>query len=169
MITAPEKNEYGEYYKKYISSVKKDDIAELLLSQIEELRFLLKQIPEKRLILPYAEGKWSYKQLLGHINDTEKIMFYRALCVARNEKHPLPGFDQDAYNNAADFNEVTLSDLLEDFGHVRRSIAYFLKNLSKEALLRSGNINGQTTSVRALLYIITGHFKHHIDILHKII
>lgn len=169
MITIPEKNEYGEYYERYISIVNDDDIGELLLSQIEELRFIIKQIPEEKLALPYSEGKWTYKQLLGHINDTEKIMFYRALCIARGETRSFPGFDQDLYTDAAEFNEVLLSDLIEDFGHIRHSVAFFLKNLSKEAGLNIGKVNGQTTSVRALLYIIPGHFKHHMDILNNII
>src|SRR5690554_329987 len=114
MITPPEVNEYGEYYEKYVSKVRGSDIAELLLSQVEELRFIIEQIPEEAAVQPYAPQKWTYKQLLGHLNDTEKIMFFRALCVARNEQQPLPGFDQDGYVNAANFNDAPLSDLLED-------------------------------------------------------
>src|SRR5690554_45812 len=136
MITPPEMNEYGEYYEKYISKIRGSDVAELLLSQVEELRFVVKQLTEERAVKPYAPDKWTYKQLLGHINDTEKIMFFRALCVARNEQQALPGFDQDDYVRAADFNNVHLSDLMEDFEYIRRSIAYFLKHLSKEAFQR---------------------------------
>lgn len=165
MITPPEVNEYGEYYEKYISKVRGSDIAELLLSQVEELRFVVEQMTEEAANQPYAPHKWTYKQLLGHINDTEKIMFFRALCLARDEQQAFPGFDQDAYVNATDFNDVPLPDLVEDFQHIRHSMAYFLKHLSNEALLRQGTINSQLTSVRSLLYIIPGHFEHHLEIL----
>src|SRR5690606_29460157 len=105
MITTPDSDEYGEYYENYISRVRGQDIYALIISQVEELRFFFKQISEEQSIKSYQEGKWTYKQLLGHINDTEKIMFFRALCLARNEQQPLPGFDQDIYVNAANFNE----------------------------------------------------------------
>ena len=165
MITPPEEDEYGTYYEKYISKVRGSDVVELLLSQVEELRFIVEQMTEETAAEPYAPNKWTYKQLLGHINDTEKIMFFRALCVARNEQQSLPGFDQDDYVNAADFNEVPLIDLMEDFEHIRHSIVYFLKNLSADASIRKGTINGHPTSARSLLYIILGHFEHHLDVL----
>src|SRR5690606_35944861 len=109
MLAAPEKTEYGEYFDTYISKVRGSDIAELLLSQVEELRFLVDQLTEEKAIQPYAPGKWTYKQLLGHINDTEKIMFFRALCIARNEQKAFPGFDQDDYVQVANFDDVPLS------------------------------------------------------------
>lgn len=165
MISPPETHEYGEYYDIYISRVSGSDIAELLTSQVEGLRFIVEQMDDKMAALPYAPGKWTYKQLLGHINDTEKIMFFRALCLARNEKQALPGFDQDAYVESSDFNQVPLYDLLQDFEHIRNSLAYFLKHLSEEASKRTGTVSGQPTSVRSLLYIITGHFEHHYDVL----
>ncbi len=168
MMKIPEVNEYGECYEKYISIVREEDIRALLMSQVEELRFFFKQISGEKASSPYGEGKWSYKQLLGHINDTEKIMFFRALCIARNEKQPLPGFDQDDYVLASDFNEVSLSDFLEDFELTRRSISYFVKNLQEEAVSRKGTVNGQVTSVRALLFIIAGHCEHHLEILKSI-
>jgi len=135
------------------------------LSQVEELRFVVKQLTEEQAVEPYAPQKWTYKQLLDHINDTEKIMFFRALCVARDEQQALPGFDQDDYVDAADFNDIPVSDLMEDFEHTRHSLAYFHKHLSEEASMRTGTVNGQLTSARALLYIIPGHFEHHLEIL----
>lgn len=168
MITPPEATEYGAYFEKYISKVRGSDIAELLLSQVEELRFVVEQLTEETAVQPYAPGKWTYKQLLGHINDTEKIMFFRALCVARGELQPLPDFDQDDYVTAADFNGIPLSDLMEDFEHTRNALAYFLKHLSEESSQRKGTVNGQTTTARALLYIIPGHFEHHLEILKRI-
>lgn len=165
MIQAPEITEYGEYFDTYISKVRGSDLAELLLSQVEELRFVVAQLTEETAIQPYAPGKWTYKQLFGHINDTEKIMFFRALCIARNEQQALPGFDQDDYVAAADFDAVPLTDLMEDFEHIRNSITYFLKHLSEEGSRREGIVSGQPTSARALVYIIPGHLEHHLGIL----
>lgn len=168
MNTPPKRSEYGDNYEKYVSRVKDSDIAELLLSQVDELRFVVEQMNEEMAKKPYAPNKWTYKELLGHINDTEKIMFFRALCFARKEKQALPGFDQDDYVEAADFNAIPLPHLMDDFLHIRHSIAYFLKHLSEEASMYQGSANGQPTSVRSLLYIIAGHFEHHMDVLKEI-
>ncbi|HLU90790.1 MAG TPA: DinB family protein [Cyclobacteriaceae bacterium] len=165
MIKFPEDNEYGPYYENYVSKVKGEDVAALLAAQVNDLRFFFKQIPEEKTVLPYKPGKWTYKQLLGHINDTEKIMYFRALCIARNESQELPGFDQDDYVIATDFNSVPLPDFLEDFELTRRSLSYFIKNLNEEASARIGTVNGFATSARALLFIIAGHFEHHLEIL----
>ena len=165
MMKLPEPNEYGDYYGKYITKVKEEDIRALLMSQVEELLFYFKQLPKGKTETPYAEGKWTYKELLGHILDTEKIMYFRALCIARNEKQALPGFDQDEYVKSIDFNEVPLADFLEDFELIRRSISYFVKHLQEGAIARMGMVNGHLTSVRALLFIIAGHFEHHLEIL----
>ena len=168
MLAAPEKTEYGAYFDGYISKVRGSDVFELLLSQIEELRFVVEQLTEEDAVQPYAPGKWSFKQLLGHINDTEKIMFFRALCIARNEQQAFPGFDQDEYVGAANFDDIPLSDLMEDFDHTRHAIAYFVKHLTAEAARRQGTVSGNPTSARALIYIIPGHFEHHLEILKSI-
>lgn len=165
MITTPDSDEYGEYYENYISKVRGQDISALINSQVAELRSFFNPINEEQSIESYQEGKWTYKQLLGHINDTEKIMFFRALCLARKEQQPLPGFDQDVYVNAANFNDASLSSLLDDFELTRRSISFFINNLSNEAASRQGVVNDQLMSVRALLHIIPGHFEHHLGIL----
>lgn len=168
MMTPPEPTEYGEYFNTYISKVKGSDIEELLSSQIEELRFVVDQLTEETAVQSYAPGKWSYKQLLGHINDTEKIMFFRALCIARNEQQAFPGFNQDEYVNAANFGDIPLGDLMEDFEHTRQAITYFVKHLSEDASKRQGTVSGNPTSTRALIYIIPGHFEHHLEILKSI-
>lgn len=168
MMRFPEKGEYGDNYEAYIAKVKGQDILALLMSQIEELRFYFEQLSEEKAGARYMKGKWSYKQLLGHINDTEKVMFFRALCFARGKDQSLPGFDQDDFVNAANFNDIPVTDFLEDFALTRRSLSYFMKNLPEEAFSRMGKVNGQDTSVRALLHIIPGHFEHHLEILNSI-
>lgn len=168
MLAGPEKTEYWANFDTYISKVRGSDVAELLLSQVEELRFVLEQLSEEEAAQPYAPGKWSFKQLLGHINDTEKIMFFRALCIARNERQAFPGFDQDEYVRAANFDDIPLSDLMEDFEHTRHAIAYLVKHLSEDAARRQGTVSGNPTSARALIYVIPGHFEHHLEILKSI-
>ncbi|HLT07690.1 MAG TPA: DinB family protein [Cyclobacteriaceae bacterium] len=168
MIAQPEPTEYGPYYESYISKVKGKDIAELLASQVEELRFIVDQIDDETAERPYAPEKWTYKELLGHINDTEKIMFFRALCIARNERQALPGFDQDEYVEATNFNEIPLADFMEDFEHTRNAIAYFVKHLNTESSSRVGTVSGNPMSVKALLHIICGHLDHHLEILKSV-
>ncbi len=163
----PEEKEYGSFYETYISYVRGKDPVELMLSQVNTLREYFVGITEEKAQLSYDDGKWTFKEVIGHINDTEKIMLYRALCIARNEKIKLPGYEQEEYVKAADFNRLPLTVLLDDFEQSRKLIVSFFKNLPEEALTRMGNANGYDLSVRALLNIIPGHFEHHMRILHE--
>src|SRR5690554_4871211 len=165
MLTPPKQGEYGEYYQTYIDRVKDKDIRSLLLSQIGELEGIYRQLTEEKAAVPYKEGKWTYKELLGHLNDTEKIMFFRALCIARGEKASLPGFDQDTYVRHADFNTVPNHDLLVDFRLGREQIVSFIKTAPQKRINVVGLVNGQPMSVTALLHIIVGHFAHHLEII----
>src|SRR5680860_513510 len=140
MMKFPDSGEYGDNYETYIATVKGKDISALLVSQIEELRFFFAQLSEEKAGIGYMKGKWSYKQLLGHINDTEKIMFFRALCFARGKNQSLPGFNQDNFVIAANFNDIPLTDFLEDFELTRRSLSYFVKNLPEEAFSGMGEV-----------------------------
>ena len=165
MLTPPKKGEYSDYFENYIARVRDKDIQMLMISQVKELEHVYNQLTEEKATTPYNERKWTYKELLGHINDTEKIMFFRALCIARGEKESFPGFDQDAYVLKADFNAVTTETLLRDFKHTRELIVSFMNNLPKEAIDDLGVVNGHKTSVSALLHIIPGHFAHHLEII----
>ena len=165
MLTPPKTGEYSDYFETYIARVRDKDIQVLMISQIEELERIYAQLTEEKAATPYKEGKWTYKELLGHINDTEKIMFFRALCIARGEKESFPGFDQDAYVLKANFNAVPTEALLRDFRLTRKLIVSFMNNLPKEAIDDVGVVNGHKTSVTALLHIITGHFVHHLTII----
>ncbi|MDN3670332.1 DinB family protein [Echinicola jeungdonensis] len=123
----PESNEYGSFYETYISYVRGKDPLDLMLSQIGVLREYFVGVTEEVAQSNYDDGKWSYKEVIGHINDTEKIMLYRALCIARNEKIKLPGYEQEEYVKAANFNQIPLAILLDDFEQSRKLMVPFLK------------------------------------------
>ncbi|GGZ25789.1 hypothetical protein GCM10007049_17940 [Echinicola pacifica] len=161
----PSEGEYGEFYETYISKVRGRDLDALMLSQVEDLRQYFEGMKEEQAAQSYEEGKWSLKELIGHINDTEKVMLYRALCIARGEKQSLPSMDQEEYVAKGNFNDQPLALLLEDFELTRFVIRNFFRSLSPDALTYTGSANGYTTSVRALMNIIPGHFLHHMQIL----
>jgi hypothetical protein len=161
----PREGEYGAYYEGYISYVKGQDIPAMLLSQIGEVRNFFEKLGESKSNLAYAEGKWSAKEVLGHMTDTDRIMACRALCIARGEKHSLPGFDQDAYVLEGNFNDVSLVQLLEEFEMSRYALASMFKNIPISAYSNLGTANHNPASVRALLHIIAGHTEHHLHVL----
>lgn len=166
-ILIPQEGEYGQFYEGYISWVKGKDIPKLLLSQIEEMRGLYEKMGEEKSKRAYAIGKWTAKEVLGHITDTDRIMCFRALCFARGESAALPGFDQDKYVETAHFNEVPLVRLLEDFEMSRYAITSLLNSLPVKSLKNNGIANETPVSVRALFNIIPGHTQHHLNILRE--
>lgn len=161
----PEKTEYAEFYETYVSLVEENDIVSVLAEQLIGLQNLLASIPEEKGSFAYAEGKWTIKQLIGHLSDGEKIFAYRALRFARADETPLEGFEQDGYVANGNSNESSLADLIEELFLERRANILFFKNLSAEAWLRTGTASGAKVSVRALAYIMVGHIRHHTNIL----
>jgi uncharacterized damage-inducible protein DinB len=161
----PGKDEYAAYYEKYTSLVPEGDVVETLARQSQETLALLRSVPEDRAGSRYEPGKWSVKEVVGHILDAERIFAYRALRFARGDRTELPGFEQDGYIEAADFDARTLADLAEEFESVRRSTLKLFGNLSAEAWLRRGTASNSEVSVRALAHIIAGHELHHVNIL----
>jgi hypothetical protein len=166
-LLVPQEGEYESYYTGYVNYVKGKDIPALLLAQVTEIREFYEVMGEQKSLLAYAPGKWTAKEVLGHIIDTDRIMIFRALCFARGEKAALPGFDQDQYVATADFNSIPLSDLLEDFGQSRKALVSLIKNLPESSYSNLGNANGFKVSVRALINIIAGHLQHHLLILRQ--
>lgn len=160
----PSENDFASFYAGYISKVG-DDVIKQLEDQLYSTNKLLNSVSEEKAEYRYAEGKWSLKEVVGHMIDTERVMAYRALCIARGEKQSLPGFEQDDYVNESDFNERTLSDLSEEFRLVRSSNLKMFKSFSKEKLQRRGTANNTEVTVLALIFICAGHEKHHVDIL----
>jgi hypothetical protein len=161
----PEKTEYAAYYETYVSLVDETDIVPTLQNQLAEMQNLLGEITEEKAAHAYAEGKWTIKELIGHLIDGEKIFAYRALRVARGDETPMEGYEQDGYIENGNFNDVSLAELTEEFSLVRRANILFFKNLSDKAWRRAGTANNSGISVRALAFIMVGHVQHHANIL----
>lgn len=157
----PQPGEYAPYYERYISLVPGHDVLPALEDQRRQTLLLLSGRPESEGDLRYAPGKWSLKEVLGHINDTERIMSYRALRISRGDATPLAGFEQDDYIRNGPFASCTLADLIEDYIAVRRATVSLLRNLDQTAWSRRGVANNNDVTVRALAYTIAGHELHH--------
>lgn len=167
MLNRPSKEEYGTYYDRYISLVPEGDVAELLKSQYIEIEDLLASLPEERGSFRYAPGKWSLKEVVGHMADTERVMAYRLLRIARGDQTPLPGFDQDVFVKGASFDSFSLKDLLEDYSAVRRSTLTLLRGVTEEVSLRAGTVGDNPATARSLAYIIAGHEIHHLKVIRE--
>jgi hypothetical protein len=163
----PNKNDYAPYYEGYINLVKGDDIHKLLTAQSIETQGVLNSFSETLGNYAYAEGKWTVKEVVGHLIDTERVMAYRAMCIARGEKQSLPGFDQDTYVKTGNFNKRELFDLNYEFRLLRELNLLLSKGFDEEILQRRGIANNNEVTVLGLLYIIAGHEKHHMNILQE--
>lgn len=161
-IPRPQAGEHNPYYSKYIERVPDGDLVSMLREQLMDTVALLRGVSSEQGDYAYAPGKWSIKEVIGHMIDVERVMSYRALTFARNDATPLPGFDENAWVPAGRFGARTVGDLLEEFQVVRATTIHFAKHLDADALARVGSANGDAVSVRALLYIIAGHERHHV-------
>ncbi len=163
----PQAGEYAPYAGDDIDSVEGEDIVESLDRQGEEVVRLLSRLDEQAAEFTYAPGKWTLKQVVGHLADDERIYAYRALCLARGEQSPLPGFDENAYMTHAGFESRTLADLLEEYRIVRGATISLFRTFSSEAWRRRGIANGFPVSARGLAFHIAGHELHHLRILRE--
>ena len=161
----PKTGDYPPYCDSYISLLEGDDIIRILEDQMVSSGTFLRTFSEEKANFAYETGKWTVKEVVGHVLDTERIMAYRALSFARGEKQPLPGFEQDDYVAEGNFSLRTLSELISEFNLARESNMILFKSFTNDMLKRSGIANGYKMTVLALLYIIAGHEKHHIKIL----
>ncbi len=161
----PVKGDYGEYYQRYIDLVKGDDIFRVLVEQNLESQNILNSFSEAKGNYSYAAGKWTVKEVIGHMMDIERIFSYRALCIARGESKPLPGMDQDEYVRNANFNKRQLLDLVYEYRLVRESNIILFGSFEKSVLQNRGNASGYDVTVLALMFMTVGHEKHHLNIL----
>ena len=166
-IARPEPGEYAPYYDRYISLVPGSDILGTLDAQRRQMLLLLSGRDESDGDIRYAPDKWSVKEVLGHVCDTERIMSYRALRIARGDRTPIEGFEQDDYVRNGPFGERPLPEAIEDYIAVRRATLSLLRNLDDAAWARRGTANKNEISVRALAYLIAGHELHHRRILEE--
>lgn len=165
--TTPEQHEAPEYYFKYINLVPRSDVRDVLAAQVAETLSLVDSISEEQSKHRYAPDKWTIRQVLGHINDAERLFVFRALWFARGFDSPLPSFDQNvaARHNAAD--ERSWRSLVDEFREIRASTLSFFRHLPPDAWLRRGVASGHEFTVRALAYIAAGHVIHHAAILRQ--
>ena len=161
----PTTDEYAPFYAGYVSSVPDGDVMETLSRQTADLVALLRPLPAATWRHRYAPGKWSVAEVLGHVCDTERILSYRALRVARGDQTPVPGFEENDYVPPARFDERAPDGLLAEFEAIRAATLALFRNLPADAAERSGTANANRVSVRGLLYIITGHQRHHMQVL----
>lgn len=164
-VSRPDTDEYFEYYGKYIGLVPDLDAIVPLRDQLEDTLKILRPLNEKRALHRYAPEKWSVKEVIGHLSDSERIFAYRALRIARGDQTPIEGFDENVYVPAGRFDARPLEDLIEDYERVRDATLSLFGGLEDEALLRRGTANEKTISVRAIAWIIAGHELHHRAIL----
>jgi len=163
----PQPGEYAPFYDGYISLVPGNNVLAALDEQRRQMLLLLSGRTEADGEIRYAPDKWSLKEVLGHVNDGERILSYRALRIARGDATPIEGFEQDDYVRNGPFGRRTLADLVEDYIAVRRATVSLLRNLDEAAWSRRGVANKNEVTVRALAYIIAGHELHHRKILEE--
>jgi DinB superfamily len=163
----PQPGESAPYYDRYISLVQSNDVVSAFEDQRRQTLLLLSGRTEGDGDLRYAPDKWSLKEVLGHISDTERIMSYRALRIARGDQTPIEGYEQDDYVRNGSFGRVFLADLIEDYIAVRRATISLFRNLDEPAWSRRGVANKNEITVRALAYLIAGHELHHRRILEE--
>jgi DinB superfamily len=165
-MTRPDPTEHNPYYEKYIALVPGANIITTLSGQIENTKTFLCGLSEAQGELRYAPGKWSIKEVIGHLIDSERVFAYRALRIARSDRTPLAGFDENEFVAHGDFGARKLAELAEEYHSVRKANLYFLSHLSEEAWRRRGVANNDEISVRAIAYILAGHELHHLGIIH---
>lgn len=165
MIGRPQPNEAAPYYTRYTDLVTSDDIVAVLASQLEETVTFLRGISEENSRHRYAPDKWSMRELLSHVNDTERLFLFRALWFARGFQDPLPSFDQNICVEGAEADNVSWASHVDEFRAIRTATIAFFRHLPAEAWLRRGIASDNPFTVRALAYIAAGHVTHHTAIL----
>jgi len=158
-------NEYNPYYKMYIEDLGNVELLEILNTSFEDFLNTVKNLTEEKLTYRYAEDKWTIKELIQHLIDTERIMSYRALRFSRNDTTELPGFDENWYVTNSNANDREIVAILEEFNNLRKTTISLFNSFSNEMLTISGLANGSEMSVRALGFIIAGHQLHHLKVI----
>jgi hypothetical protein len=160
-------DEYAPFYAGYIALVPESEVLPALESQLESFPRELAPFHGALETYRYASGKWSVREVVGHLCDSERIFGYRALRIARADSTPLPGYDEDHFVAHSDFDRVPLADLLEEWTLLRRANLALFRRFDGPTLLLRGNANGNPVSVRALLRVLVGHPRHHVRVLHE--
>jgi hypothetical protein len=166
-MNRPAESEYAPYYQGYIAHVTEEEIVPVLRSQLDDIDLLLGKVEPERETYRYADGKWSVREIAGHLIDGERVFGYRAFCIARGETQNLPGFDQNEYMLTAPYDGIELEDLLAEFRLVRLANIAMLRSLDGASWDRTGTANDNQITVRALAFIMAGHVRHHMGVLRE--
>ncbi len=167
MLSQLKEEEFNPYYGTYISKAEHSNIVEGLEKSQQEFVDFVTSIPDEKLTYAYADGKWAIAEVLQHLIDTERIFSYRALRFARNDKTPIMGFDQDDFVPYSNANNYSKTDLITDFTAVRNNSISLFRSFTDEMLLRIGEASGSPMSTRAAGYILSGHQKHHFEVINE--
>ena len=163
----PDATEYARFYDPYVARVPEEDVVAALRDSGRELVAALSALPESRGGFRYAAGKWTIREVVGHLIDAERIFSYRALRLARGDATPLPGFEENDYVKTADSDARTLADLVEELRVVRESTVRMFVSFPEDAWTRRGVVNTREVTVRAIAYITAGHMRHHLAVLRE--
>ena len=166
-VPRPADDETAAYYQTYIAEVGSDNIGEQLVEQLSQVERLFSGLDDAAALARYAPGKWSIKELLGHLNDAERIFSYRLLRISRGDSTPLPGFDQNPYVEAGRFDQRPIADLIGEFRAIRLSTVALTSGIPAHAWTARGVASEYSITARALLYIIVGHVAHHLLVLRE--
>lgn len=163
----PTSEEYAHYYSNYVSLVPKENIIVVLNEQMHEFYTLANAIRGDKAIIPYSEGKWTLKQIIGHLVETERVFAFRALSFSRGDTNVLPGMDQDKWVNNSNYNARSVANLCNEYLSVRTSSIHLFQSMSEKMIALKGKASNVEFSVRALAFIIAGHERHHIQLIQK--
>ncbi len=163
----PAPDEYADHFQRYIALVPAGDILVLLKSQLDDTRSLVRSTPAVKGDFAYAPGKWTVKEVIGHLADTERVMAYRALRISRGDQTPLASFEENVFVPEAQFGARTLASLMDEFAAVRAATVALFDGLPEHSWVRRGTASNRTVSVRALACIIAGHELHHRQLLRE--
>lgn len=163
----PQQNEYASYFENYVTLALKKElgIIETLQASLEDFFLLLSDLPKEKYLFAYQENKWTIKELISHMIDTERILSYRALRISRNDKSDLLPFNENDFVSNSNANEIPYVELLKEFSLVRKATIAMYKSFNSALLQRVGKASGENLSVNALGYIISGHVLHHLNII----
>lgn len=167
-ITPPTTEEYAPFYADYVQRAQaREDVIAALSSQIDEIWVALSSLNNAQARFKFGPAEWSIKEVMGHINDVERVFSYRLLRISRNDPAPLPGFEQDDYVREAGFDTCSLADLIQEFDFLRRANILAISHMTDAAIDRRGTASGVPVSARALIYMLVGHVEHHMACLHE--
>ncbi len=166
-MARPDLSRVPEWYHRYINEVIENDLAEALETQASSFAQFLQTIPVDKRNYRYAEGKWTIKEMLQHIIDAERIFAYRALCFARKDATPLPGFDENTYADNSKAANRGWNEMVEEFNVVRKSTQLLFNSFDKEQLDTTGTASGKPVYVSAIGFIIAGHINHHVSVINE--